>query len=47
MEGLLTDMNQGQNKQILENMMMFIMAENLDKRFGNNVDISYIEGNNT
>jgi hypothetical protein len=43
LETIMTNLNQEENKQIMENMMMFIMAENLQKRFDNVLDISFVE----
>jgi hypothetical protein len=43
LETIMTNLNQEKNKQIMENMMMFIMADNLQKRFDNVLDISFVE----
>jgi hypothetical protein len=44
MEGIMTNLNQEQNKKIMENMMMFIMADNLRTRFNDHVQINFVEG---
>lgn len=42
MEAILTGVNQEQNKQTMENMMMYIMADNLRNRFNNDIKINLI-----
>lgn len=47
MEAIVTNLNHEQNKQTMENMMMFIMADNLRNRFNDHVDINFVERKNT
>jgi hypothetical protein len=39
----MTNLDQEENKQIMENVMMFIMADNLRNRFDNVLKVSYVE----
>jgi hypothetical protein len=43
MEAIITNVNHGENKQIMENMMMFVMADNLHNRFNNDVEIDFVQ----
>ncbi len=45
MEAFLTNLNHEQNKQMMENMMMFIIADTIRNSFNNDVEINFIEGN--
>lgn len=47
MEAILMNMNQEQNKHIMENMMMFIIADNIRNRFNNDVEINFVEEKKT
>jgi hypothetical protein len=44
LEAILTNLNQEHSKQTMEDMMMYIMADNLRNSFNNDIKVYFIEG---
>jgi hypothetical protein len=47
MEAILKNSSQERGKQVMEDMMMYTMADNLRSRFNDDVEIKFIQGNKT
>jgi hypothetical protein len=47
LEAIPTNLNQEHSKQTIEDMMMYIMADNLRNRFNNDIKVNFIEGKKT
>ena len=43
LERIMTNLNVEKNKQIVQNLMMFAIGDRLEKQYGNQLSISYVE----